>query len=1297
VDVISLPEVLPGELDLAEINRRLRSGEIALDWHNVREAAQEQLSLLLADLDLVEHSDALGLETIPDRLVDTIMQVFSEQLSQPSRQRRRMASRGSLETGSEKTEAEANPLPGNALIEDIAQASKIAQQPEVAASSLLLQPLSQAQLRDELEQLVLQDLLGPAAGPEEELEEASVRDRYLVGALAPRDMQLTPEEVDELAASAETGNEDGKDDDVALNTITFYPSSIGLSFCIDGSASSLLVKASWGCYQRSHSATLKKSNGAPALVWKRQHMGDERLFPLVPGAIETWSPEPEEQPDVVVRGLVRRSEHSWTITLFLVNEQREPEKRRDQAWVFQPELVVRSPDGEPIFQHRAAIKRRRQSDEEQAMSMLYRNQVGFAMGHGISVHAEIMQGDPSRAIQLSTRVVPTYDVPRTEAPTVAEIPGLAELVLDMKELAESDATALPSKLMPLVATYSQWITQQDKRIDDPSAGLQEYQSIARQSLQECQRAAQRIREGIQLLSTNKQAASAFAFMNRAMWQQRIHTLYAEDKRRGLATTLEDRDRPENRSWRPFQLAFILLNLPSLSDVHHPGRSVEPSAMADLLWFPTGGGKTEAYLGLTAYTLAMRRLQGTIGGRSGEDGVAVIMRYTLRLLTLQQFQRASALICACEVIRREDGQGTWGSTPFRLGLWVGQRTTPNTTEQSEEASKQERGVYRRGSTVGGVGSPRQLTNCPWCGSPIDLGRDIKIESVGKGRGRTLTFCSDPLGRCPFSRRNSEDGLPVLVVDEEIYRCLPSLLIATVDKFAQLPWNGATQMLFGKVDKKCSRHGFRSPDLTDDADFHRAVGHFTQARSIPQRPLRPPDLIIQDELHLISGPLGSLVALYESVVDRLSTWEVDGQLVRPKVIAATATIRRADKQVHALFMRKVSVFPPQGIDIADNFFARQREPNEAKPGRRYLGICASGRRLKAALIRVYVAYLSAGQYLYNQYGQAVDPWMTLVGYFNSMNELGGMRRLVEDDVRSRLGRMEQRGMARRNAPYLEELTSRKSSTDIPDILDRLERIYAPTPAKESTAPRPIDVLLATNMISVGVDVKRLGLMVVTGQPKTTAEYIQATSRVGRNAPGLVCVVFNWARPRDISHYEQFEHYHATFYQQVEALSVTPFAPRALDRGLAALLVSYVRLLGPEFNENSQAGKVDGDHPYFLAALTELAGRAETITGSRQVGESVREALEELRTFWLKAASAQAGTILGYKTKKDGQTIGLLHPPGQGDWLPFTSLNSLRDVEPSINLILDERGWGDDDSVATHVGNAAQVASGERGRTE
>jgi hypothetical protein len=427
------------------------------------------------------------------------------------------------------------------------------------------------------------------------------------------------------------------------------------------------------------------------------------------------------------------------------------------------------------------------------------------------------------------------------------------------------------------------------------------------------------------------------------------------------------------------------------------RTGEADAVADLLWFPTGGGKTEAYLGLSAYTMALRRLQGPIAGRSGDYGVAVLMRYTLRLLTIQQFQRATALVCACEILRRAD-VSTWGKEPFRIGLWVGQRTTPNTTEQSAEALQQAHGQYR--ATARGSGSPAQLTHCPWCGTAIKPGQHLKVESHTRGRGRTLTYCGDALGQCAFSARQSpQEGLPVLVVDDEIYRRLPALLIATVDKFAQMPWNGKVQMLFGQVDAYCDRHGFRSPEI-EDADSHPKRDRLPAVKTTAHPLLRPPDLIIQDELHLISGPLGTLVGLYETAVDHLCSWEVHGKRVRPKVIASTATIRKAADQVHATFLRTVNVFPPHGLDVTDNFFALQRQPSDAMPGRRYLGICAPGRRLKVALIRVYISLLAAAQTLYEKqgYGASADPWMTLVGYFNSLRELGGMRRLVDDALRS-----------------------------------------------------------------------------------------------------------------------------------------------------------------------------------------------------------------------------------------------------------------------------------------------------------
>ena len=735
----------------------------------------------------------------------------------------------------------------------------------------------------------------------------------------------------------------------------------------------------------------------------------------------------------------------------------------------------------------------------------------------------------------------------------------------------------------------------------------------------------------------------------------------------------------------FQLGFILQNLPSLTRLDHPDRATTPSATADLLWYPTGGGKTEAYLGLTAYTLGLRRLQGVVAGRTGEYGVAVLMRYTLRLLTLQQFQRASALICACEVIRRANPK-QWGNEPFRIGLWVGMRSTPNSTEQSAEWLKTSKGskAYSYGGSVGGSGSPAQISNCPWCGSPINPESDIRVETLAAGSCRTLTFCSDSLGRCQFSARQSPaEGIPVLVVDDEIYRRLPALVIATVDKFAQLPWNGRVQMLFGQVDGYCPRHGFRSPEI-EDSDSHPKKGSYPAVKTEARAPLRPPDLIIQDELHLISGPLGTLTGLYETAVDRLCTWEVEGKLVRPKVIASTATIRRASDQVAGLFMRRVEVFPPQGLDPNDNFFSLTRG-TDVLFGRRYMGICASGRRLKATLIRVYVAFLAGSQALYQQHGVAVDPWMTTVGYFNSIRELAGMRRLVDDDIRSRLRETDRRGLAKRRVPILAELTSRVSSTDIPRLLDRLEVDFnsdlypkMKKDLEDKRAVTPFDVLLATNMISVGVDVKRLGLMLVAGQPKTTAEYIQATSRVGRSKPGVVCTVYNWARPRDLSHYEAFEHYHATFYKHVEALSVTPFASRALDRGLSALLVSLIRQIGQDYNPNEKAQALDRSHPFVKEAVATILRRVDGVVQLKDVADEIKQMLERRLDVWLAEASADKGTSLGYKTNRDGSTRGLLKDAGVGEWELFTALNSLREVEPMVNLILDDSGMRDEPTI-------------------
>jgi hypothetical protein len=1186
-------------------------------------------------------------------------------------------------------------------------------------SNVLKSTPSPVDLRAMLEGMVVGDLIGPAGGPDEELIERNVRDRYLVGVLAPRpqpqpmpakveeeDDEETPLLPDELSEGGADTVDDGTTDKDVPVVQAHLPSSFGLTFCVDMSAEALKVEVRWGQYKREKKEDqIDERTGRPKRVWKRYQRSGVITVKLDRVTVKPISVH-NDFPNVYVRGQVRKREHVTIVTLLLVNGQEEG-RPKDESHLFQPELIVTDPDGEAVFCKRMTRKTSAKADpgtklEDDTMAMLYRRHAEFAVGHGISVHAESSPDAPDRGALVKTTFIPRYEVGRTTPPTAADaavnpaFAKLAGLVLDMKELADLQAKQVRAKLGPLVTAYRDWIDGQEALLKQQKKAFEDFDDAPAEAIKKCRQSLVRIEAGLKLLEEDDQAGEAFRFMNRAMWLQRTHSLYSEQVRRGGQPDFDkDIDVPANRTWYPFQVAFILLNLPGLTKLDHPDRSEEQSAIADLLFFPTGGGKTEAYLGLTAYTMGLRRLQGVVAGRSGENGVAVLMRYTLRLLTIQQFQRATALICACESIRRkalEQGDKRWGETPFRIGLWVGRRTTPNWTDDAAEAIKQLRGNHFGGA---GIGSPYQLTTCPWCGSAIEPGKHLDSKPFSNESARTLTYCGDKFGQCLFSKRQAaEEGLPVIVVDEEIYRRLPTLLIATVDKFAQMPWKGEVQMLFGMVNGYCERHGFRSPEI-DDSQFHpKTRGGLPAARTVEQSPLRPPDLIIQDELHLISGPLGTLVGLYETAIDRLCTWEVGGKKVRPKVVASTATIKSADVQVRALFLRTVNIFPPHGLDVCDSFFSLQRAPSDEDPGRCYIGVCATGRRLKAALIRVYTALLCSAQALYEKYGKAADPWMSLVGYFNSMRELGGMRRLVDDDVFTRAKKMDRRGLAKRyfGTDYLAELTSRMRSEDIPQILDRLESVFDPeleeqrreafkTKNYKNIPKKPLDVLLATNMISVGVDVRRLGLMVVAGQPKACAEYIQATSRVGRNpkAPGLVCTVFNWARPRDLSHYETFEQYHATFYKHVEPLSVTPFSPGALQRGLAGLLVSLVRLRRMEFNSNDAASRMQASDPYVQDAIAAIVRRAELVGDGTAVADFCRAQLQAKADLWQAEAQNQTGgrTLTyaeprgGSDGPKRGTTISLLRHPGLEKWEEFTCLNSLREVEPNVKLIMDDGG--------------------------
>ena len=1182
-----------------------------------------------------------------------------------------------------------------------------------------------AYVRDLLELATRDDLLGPANGPAELVVDMSVRDRYLVGKLAPRAPgdATTASEVEPAAAADEEDDsaqendatlhepgaefnrasgrvepdEDALDEIDTTNNQSLVPSSLGLTFCVGPDVKALDVTARWGSYARvpkeEHEYTRPRRNRetgevqeTKVKVWRRSPRGGRLTLKLEEGPIKPLAPD-SEQHEVRIQGAVRTNANGERlVTLFLVNDQREPDTNRDSAWLFQPELSVKGAGnaaGTPVFLRRPSNDIVVDDAERDHLGLIYRRRVEFAVGHGVAVHAETPDDDPTHAVEVRTEVIPSFEVPVTETPGLEpeDRPAMKKMVergwLDMLSLADLDKGELEEALKTLVDDYAVWIGDQRARVGKEIKG---YDAPAKESLDRCATTLERLRAGLKVLLADPNALEAFRFANRSMARQRVRGIYALKRRRGEELTFGSVDVRKNRSWRPFQLAFLLLSIPSLADPKHPDRTSPAEAFADLLWFPTGGGKTEAYLGVAAFAMGIRRLQGVVENLDGGRGLTVIMRYTLRLLTLQQFQRAATLLCAMEIIRTAD-VAKWGAEPFTLGLWVGNKVTPGSTEQSQQAIEAIRDKDRNRA---GIASPAQLTSCPWCGTEIQPGRDIEVDKTAR---RTAIYCGDKLSQCEFSKAKSSSnvhpGLPVKLVDEEIYHRPPTMMIATVDKFAMMAWRAEVRTLFGNVREECERHGLLWPGH-DCGGGHRARKPHPTAKVKAVRGVRPPDLIIQDEFHLISGPLGTMVGLYETAVDDLCSWNIGKTKVRPKVVASTATVRRASDQVRNVFMRRLAIFPPKALDVEDDFFSMQRSI-ESKPGRLYMGICSPGSSRPAVLIRVYSAFATAAQSLFDTFGAIADPYMTLVGYFNSLRELGGMKRLAEDDVQTRSlrvdkGLTQRPGLQSRYLRTIAELTSRVGSEAIPRYLDQLEIpfdvAYDTNAARLSgakrglEAPRPIDIVLATNMLSVGVDVNRLGVMVVNGQPKGTAEYIQATSRVGRAFPGLVAAVLTWARPRDLSHYETFEHYHATFYQHVEAQSVTPFSPRALDRGLTGAMLAVMRNRFEPFAPNPGAGALTSpSRPELVSTIDSVTERTWEVTEDSAKKNLAMAEMKSRADEWAKAA-AVPGRMLVYQKYGAGPTAyALLEAPGIKPWSTWTVPMSMREVEPGVNLVMED----------------------------
>jgi hypothetical protein len=892
--------------------------------------------------------------------------------------------------------------------------------------------------------------------------------------------------------------------------------------------------------------------------------------------------------------------------------------------------------------------------EEQSLALLYRESATWGIGHGCAAGWDSEPGE--RPLTVYADVLPAVELPSMTP--VIEIEG-QELQISMRAMSSLPDSGIGPEwdaIEKLSNGYSNWID----RVRNESFQLPKmFRDVSIRHIDSCEICLNRIKRGIELLKSDLNVRNAFRLANLSMLLQQIATkqlvrrpliydsaqqfIVPEGNYNSPWDIFENMMEDTSRigTWRAFQIAYLLMSL----DSTHDGMSSDRETV-DLIWFPTGGGKTEAYLAVMAFYMFYERLSMIADEQKPfRDGTNVLMRYTLRMLTTQQFQRAASLICAMEYLRRNQLPRNMKQIPgrrFSLGLWIGSDGCPNTIL----SARRELSEFRNGSTKG---NPLVLTECPWCRAEIGRYNGSKPRNIPKSRWKQLCvrgitdFGDDgpllhcPDGRCTFGQEFSENWLPIEVTDERIYQLPPSLVIGTADKFAIIAYRPAAGSIFGK----------------------RSVnGQVIQEN-------KPPGLVIQDELHLISGPLGTMYALYESIFERFCSYEENGDWIKPKLIASTATVRGAAEQVKALYARsKFQLFPSPGLTMGDSFFGKYARDNDKKlsNGQLYLGIHASDygsvlttqvRTFSSALFRAYP---------FNQDDR--DPWWTLLAFYNSIRELGGARTLFDSDIRSRLKFMFNREgydhKDRRHLRIIEELTSRLSQAEIVSMMDRLSEPY-----KVGRPNKSIDACLSSNIIEVGVDIDRLSLMSVVGQPKTTASYIQVTGRVGRRwweRPGLILMIYNPSKSRDRSHFEQFHSYHRRLYERVEPTTATPFALSSIQRGAMGAMIAWAR-------QNSSSPVFDNDSyaPFVETCYQLLCDRCKKIQAREDRQRSLTE-LERNRDilFWKWSRNPQIWEE--FPPKLNGEYLMLW--PGQfattlQEQNSVTVPSSMRQVDRSAEL--------------------------------
>lgn len=1053
------------------------------------------------------------------------------------------------------------------------------------------------EIRESLLQLLRNELIGPCGGEDETLKERPDK-RYLMGTLFPRNAtasQVVKEEVTsaegDVAAEATGDDAEGIDSPTDL-MFQRLPASVGISFAVG-------IKGSVEFDVRVRGATYDKvqaDDGTKRKSWRRVQLGasegEEHRISVSPGAPSRLS---VLQGRATIHAIVRDGPGGARIvTLSLINERELEDNARFEPsdCLFQIGLEANTgfalrawPTPEKLFN----------DEEDEELTLQYRNKPVIAVGHGCAADWDV-RGDSGASVRVE--FLPTVEI----APITAEIEGLGDgakrsLSLQYIQSPKTDDETLTRGLSDFVEEYAAWRKGLD-RIEVPDASSAAKERI----LVRIDRALARMRRGIELLKAEPAAMRCFKLANRAMLIQMVYSGRVSAAEKGAAPTTApanvEAPNLAGMRWRPFQLAFQLLSLNGLWSAEDEDRDT-----VDLIWFPTGGGKTEAYLAAAAFEMIRRR----IIDRSVGLGTAVLMRYTLRLLTQQQFQRAGHLICALETLRRHEKD--LGDLPFSLGLWVGNKVTPGSASEAfniyDKKLRQE---------VGAVSNPFTVLRCPACGTaivPPELREQGAHECGIRATNSTFEFF------CPDSDCAFHSLVPVQIVDDLLYAAPPTMLMGTLDKFAMTAWKDDAGRFFGRREAK--------------------EGH-----------VAPPSLIIQDELHLISGPLGTIAGLYEAAID--VTIASLGQ--KPKLIASTATTRRVSEQAKSLYAREVDVFPPAGLDAGESFFSTVAK--DAGPGRMYVGAMAQGHTPTFSNVLVSAALLSSIPRLELD-EKTEDGWWTLVAYHNSRRELGRSLTLARDDIPARIAALYKGNHVARSVANVEELSANIRGEDIPLVLERLGQPKASGGA--------VDYLGCTNMLSVGVDVDRLGLMLVLGQPKTASEYIQATSRVGRDRkflPGVVLSLYMPTKPRDRSHYELFRPFHEAMYRHVEPSSVTPYALPARERAFHSTLVSAIRMAS-SLNKNASAADFDRESKELRTVLDGLYDRMKRADDTEVLG--IAETGERIEQWWQAMASNGLRYATASKAKNYRPLLKRFGEQGHPD--ARETLQSMRHVDSSVKV--------------------------------